>query len=202
MRRIQKILLGTFFAGVLISGIGTGAAIAEYSSFTYLGERVLGQEKMTTTNLDYTFSPEKGAIQIFPIQYGYYGGDALEILEDPAVPEGTVRFEITCNPNLAEPFLRFTEFEEENGTGSGNMNGIQTEQEAAAQQEAGQTPAVQGVLDLDWRNYSSFPVWMEAKDQVIEDLKNKSFASYRLEVIENISIKVNPASRESVLFEE
>ena len=35
MRRIQKILLGTFLAGVLISGIGTGTAIAEYSSFTY-----------------------------------------------------------------------------------------------------------------------------------------------------------------------
>ena len=35
MCRIQKILLGTFLAGVLISGIGTGTAIAEYSSFTY-----------------------------------------------------------------------------------------------------------------------------------------------------------------------
>ena len=201
MRRIQKILLGTFLAGVLISGIGTGAAIAEYSSFTYLGERVLGQEKMTTTSLDYTFSPEKGAIQIFPIQYSYYGGDVLEILEDPAVPEGTVRFEITCNPDLAEPFLHFTEFEQENGTGSENMNGIQTEQEAA-QQEERQTTAVQGFLDLNWRSYSSFPVWMEAKDQMIVDLKNKSFASYRLEAIGNISIKVNPASREFILFEE
>ena len=73
MCRIQKILLGTFLAGVLISGIGTGTAIAEYSSFTYLGERVLGQDKMTTTSLDYTFFPEKGAIRIFPSQYSYYG---------------------------------------------------------------------------------------------------------------------------------
>ena len=177
MRRIQKILLGTFLAGVLISGIGTGTAIAEYSSFTYLGERVLGEDKMTKTSLDYAFSPEKGVIKIFPSQYSYYGGDVLELLEDPSVPEGTVRFEITCNPDLAEPFLHFTEFEEE-------------------------MPAIQGVLDLNWRSYTSFPVWMEAKDQMIEDLKNKSFASYRLEAIENISIKVNPASREFILFEE
>jgi len=73
MCRIQKILLGTFLAGVLISGIGTGTAIAEYSSFTYLGERVLGQDKMTTTSLDYTFFPEKGAIRIFPTSTAIMG---------------------------------------------------------------------------------------------------------------------------------
>ena len=190
MRRIQKILLGIFLAGVLISGIGTGTAIEEYSSFTYLGERVLGQDKMTTTSLDYTFSPEMGAVRIFPSQYSYYSGDTLELLEDPSVPEGTVRFEITCNPDLAEPFLHFTKFEEENGLSSENR------------QETKPQEAVQGVLDLNWRSHASFPAWMEAKDQMIEDLKNKSFASYRLEAIENISIKVNPASREYILFED
>ena len=39
MRKIQKILLGSFLTGVLICGVGAGTAIGEYSSLTYLGER-------------------------------------------------------------------------------------------------------------------------------------------------------------------
>ena len=42
MRKIQKILLGSFLTGVLICGVGAGTAIGEYSSLTYLGERTLG----------------------------------------------------------------------------------------------------------------------------------------------------------------
>ena len=41
MRKIQKILLGSFLTGVLICGVGAGTAIGEYSSLTYLGERTL-----------------------------------------------------------------------------------------------------------------------------------------------------------------
>ena len=114
MCRIQKILLGTFLAGVLISGIGTGTAIAEYSSFTYLGERVLGQDKMTTTSLDYTFFPEKGAIRIFPSQYSYYGGDVLELLEIPSC-SGRERsgLRLPAVQTWRSRFFYFTEFEEE-----------------------------------------------------------------------------------------
>ena len=48
MRKIQKILLGSFLTGVLICGVGAGTAIGEYSSLTYLGERTLGEEKLVT----------------------------------------------------------------------------------------------------------------------------------------------------------
>ena len=34
MRKIQKILLGSFLTGVLICGVGAGTAIGEYSSLT------------------------------------------------------------------------------------------------------------------------------------------------------------------------
>ena len=193
MRKVQKILLGTFLAGVLVSGIGAGTAIGEYSSFTYLGERVLGQENMKKTNLDYEFSPENGAVQIFPSQYSYYVQDVLELLEDSSVPEGTVRFEITCNPDLAEPFLHFTELEEDAFEGESSVKNTQ---------ETEREPAVQGSLVLNWRSYTDFPIWMEAKDQIIEDLKNKSFASYRLEAVRDITVKVNPASRAFILFED
>ena len=46
MRKIQKILLGSFLTGVLICRVGAGTAIGEYSSLTYLGERTLGEEKL------------------------------------------------------------------------------------------------------------------------------------------------------------
>ena len=42
MRRIQKILFGTFLGGVLLCGVGAGTALVEYSSFTYAGEKKIG----------------------------------------------------------------------------------------------------------------------------------------------------------------
>lgn len=44
MRRIQKILFGTFLGGVLLCGVGAGTALVEYSSFTYAGEKKIGWE--------------------------------------------------------------------------------------------------------------------------------------------------------------
>lgn len=70
MRKIQKILLGSFLTGVLICGVGAGTAIGEYSSLTYLGERTLGEEELVTENFDYTFDPELGAIRLPPSWYG------------------------------------------------------------------------------------------------------------------------------------
>ena len=66
MRKIQKILLGGFLAGVLICGVGAGTAIGEYSSLNYLGERTLGEEKLVTENFDYTFDPELGQFAFIP----------------------------------------------------------------------------------------------------------------------------------------
>ena len=105
MRKIQKILLGSFLTGVLICGVGAGTAIGEYSSLTYLGERTLGEEKLVTENFDYTFDPELGAIRLHPSWYG--GRKTAEVQTDDSVPENVIRYEITYLPETIEPELIF-----------------------------------------------------------------------------------------------
>ena len=62
MRRIQKILFGTFLGGVLLCGVGAGTALVEYSSFTYAGEKKIGWEDLETKNLDFSFDRQKGSL--------------------------------------------------------------------------------------------------------------------------------------------
>ena len=51
MRRIQKILAGVFFGGVLLCGIGAGVAFVEFSSFEYGGEKQIGSDVLVTEAL-------------------------------------------------------------------------------------------------------------------------------------------------------
>lgn len=53
MRKIHKIIGGMLVAGVLIAGIGSGVAFAEYSNFEYGGEKVLENSKYITKTVNY-----------------------------------------------------------------------------------------------------------------------------------------------------
>ena len=55
MRRIQKILAGVFFGGVLLCGIGAGVAFVEFSSFEYGGEKQIGSDVLVTEAFDFAF---------------------------------------------------------------------------------------------------------------------------------------------------
>ena len=88
MRRIQKILLGTFLGGVLLCGVGAGTALVEYSSFTYAGEKKIGWEDLETKNLDFSFERQKGSLIV---DTGFWGRRVSDEIEaDPAVPEGII----------------------------------------------------------------------------------------------------------------
>lgn len=95
MRRIQKILFGTFLGGVLLCGVGAGTALVEYSSFTYAGEKKIGWEVLETKNLDFSFcqakrQPDRGHRLLGTESQRWDRGD-------PAVPEGIIRYEVTYN---------------------------------------------------------------------------------------------------------
>lgn len=144
MRKIQKILLGSFLTGVLICGVGAGTAIGEYSSLTYLGERTLGEEKLVTENFDYTFDPELGAIRLHPSWYG--GRETAEVQTDDSVPENVIRYEITYLPETIEPELIFRPgkaeeiFSEEIVTGESEAEAVLTEK---SETEAAETETVE-----------------------------------------------------------
>lgn len=233
MRKIQKILLGSFLTGVLICGVGAGTAIGEYSSLTYLGERTLGEEKLVTENFDYTFDPELGAIRLHPSWYG--GRETAEVQTDDSVPENVIRYEITYLPETIEPELIFRPgkaeeiFSEEIVTGESEAEIAETEAAAteesetetaeteeseieetvAKEEETGEEkesseilkPQIQGDLLLETWYQGDMGIWMEAKDQILADLKDGKIAGYQVPHIKEITIKVNPATESYVIFD-
>lgn len=233
MRKIQKILLGSFLTGVLICGVGAGTAIGEYSSLTYLGERTLGEEKLVTENFDYTFDPELGAIRLHPSWYG--GRKTAEVQTDDSVPENVIRYEITYLPETIEPELIFRPgkaeeiFSEEIVTGESEAEIAETEAAAteesetetavteeseieetvAKEAETGEEkesseilkPQIQGDLLLETWYQGDMGIWMEAKDQILADLKDGKIAGYQVPHIKEITIKVNPATEPYVIFD-
>lgn len=273
MRKIQKILLGSFLTGVLICGVGAGTAIGEYSSLTYLGERTLGEEKLVTENFDYTFDPELGAIRLHPSWYG--GRETAEVQTDDSVPENVIRYEITYLPETIEPELIFrpgkaeeifseeivaeeseteaaeaeeseaeaavieevvaeeseaevavteetvaeeSEAEaaeaeavetEESETETAETGESETEETVAKEEETGEEkesseilkPQIQGDLLLETWYQGDMGIWMEAKDQILADLKDGKIAGYQVPHIKEITIKVNPATEPYVIFD-
>lgn len=233
MRKIQKILLGSFLTGVLICGVGAGTAIGEYSSLTYLGERTLGEEELVTENFDYTFDPELGAIRLHPSWYG--GRKTAEVQTDDSVPENVIRYEITYLPETIEPELIFRPgkaeeiFSEEIVTGESEAEIAETEAAAteesetetaeteeseieetvAKEEETGEEkesseilkPQIQGDLLLETWYQGDMGIWMEAKDQILADLKDGKIAGYQVPHIKKITIKVNPATEPYVIFD-
>lgn len=283
MRKIQKILLGSFLTGVLICGVGAGTAIGEYSSLTYLGERTLGEEKLVTENFDYTFDPELGAIRLHPSWYG--GRETAEVQTDDSVPENVIRYEITYLPETIEPELIFrpgkaeeifseeivaeeseteaaeaeesgiemaetgeseaeaavteetvaeeSETEaaeteetvtEESETETAEAEAVETEESetetavteeseteetVAKEEETGEEkesseilkPQIQGDLLLETWYQGDMGIWMEAKDQILADLKDGKIAGYQVPHIKKITIKVNPATEPYVIFD-
>lgn len=226
MRKIQKILLGGFLAGVLICGVGAGTAIGEYSSLNYLGERTLGEEKLVTENFDYTFDPELGAIRLHPSWYG--GRETAGIETDASVPENVIRYEITYLPETIEPELIFrprnveeslTEESEPEETAAEETTAEETTAEesepektaaketAPEETEPEETAAeenanlrIQGDLLLETWYHGDLGIWMEAKDQILADLKDGRIAGYQVPHIKEITIKVNPVTAPYVIF--
>ena len=99
MKRMHKILLAVFCTGVLLTGIGVGALVTEFSALAYGGKEILGGTDMRTENLDVEFEPDEEKLFIG----GWYRWDQDAILTDVGIPENTVRFQVTYNKERIAP---------------------------------------------------------------------------------------------------
>lgn len=184
MRNVQKILIGVFVAGVVLGGIGTGIALEEFSGLRYGGRTVVGEEHLVTRELDFHF-PIEGKTLI--LGYNYNGRLKQEelLVEDITVPVGTIRYEVTYNEQVVKPFLQFDEYEEE-----------EVEEETWEEEETKSEksePIYAGILRLR-ASYigNGFELFMENKDRILEELRQKKLSSYELAEITNLRIRVNP----------
>ena len=184
MRNVQKILIGVFVAGVVLGGIGTGIALEEFSDLRYGGRTVVGEEHLVTRELDFHF-PIEGKTLI--LGYNYNGSLKQEelLVEDITVPVGTIRYEVTYNEQVVKPFLTFDEYEEEE---------VEEEIWEAEETESEKNePVYAGILRLR-ASYigDGFELFMENKDRILEELRQKKLSSYELAEITNLRIRVNP----------
>lgn len=190
MRKIQKILIGAFLGGVLLGGIGTGVAVAEYSSISYMGEKRIGEENLITKDFDFEFQPEDGEILL---ERNYWTERAVSMIEeDPAVPVGVIRYQVTYNPEVITPYLSLEERDVDAGDG-------ETEDESTEHNATAQNTREQGILSLHAEYHSdSFEQWMEYKDEILAGLKRGEISSYRVLDMDGIRILVNPETKQYV----
>lgn len=188
MSKLQKILLSVFLAGVMLCGMGTGIAVVEYSSLTYEGTRILGEDNMVTKDYDYEIVSEPDEVLLLRLDSytrSYMPQDA-EIVEDQTVPAGTVRYRITYNEDLVRPELTFIPYKNENVEGESR--------DTDNHQENGNVKSTYaGELSLDILYLGNeFDLIMKNKDMILNDLKHGKFASYDLPYVNSMAILVNP----------
>lgn len=116
MRKVQKVLLLAFGAGILLCGIGTGVALVEYSSFDYEGTKVLGEDQMVTRDFDYEIDGDTDEVLLLRLDsfMARYMSSDSDITADQIVPPGTVRYRITYNESLVSPELTFIPYDKDN----------------------------------------------------------------------------------------
>ena len=170
MKNIKYILLGIFLGGIVLAGVGTGIAFWEYASFQYKGEQEIGEIEEQTKTLEYRIPSEKDKRKILIRQCMRTN---QKVKEDKKVPEGMIQYEVTYNATYAEPYLVYDRFE-----GYEDYRGVLN-------------------LNLNYKK-SDFEIFMENKDQILKDLKEKKIASYKQTDIKKVVIKVNPKTRKQI----
>ena len=191
-RRI--LYVGIFLAGALLMGAGGGIALAEYSSFEYLGERVLGQEHMGVTQLMAERNPELP----FTVRGGGWDQGKVEFVVDDTVPDDRLIFQVEYNDQAITPYIdkELTKLDpevwEETESWLSQEEGDGTE--AALEGEtpaAPEPPALREDFFL-WAYVDNdlTSVW-QAKDELLADLKARSFHTYDVSYWGTITVRMS-----------
>lgn len=172
--RVIMIAAGVFCAGVLLGGIGTGVAIAEYTNLEYSGQHILGEENMKTENLDVTVTPKDGHKIL--VRQDYYRGNGEQY--DDSIPMNTVRYVVRYHTELVSVRARYEEYDLED------------------RDRDDTTPEYQGEVYMNW-NYigDEFDLLMRNKDKILGDLKQGKVGSYQTRAIESIEVWMNPGMK-------
>lgn len=168
----NKLLLGIFLTGVLLFGIGTGIAFAEYSAFSYEGEVALGTEKNEVDTKEYIvpLSDKKTRINNYTMK-------EMDVVEDKKLKDGQVRIEVISNPDYVQNYWNYEPYDDsflEEGYDPEYINGYEGE--------------IQIHLG---RKMGEFELFMEYKDDILKDLKDKVVKSYYLDAVKSVTVKAN-----------
>lgn len=109
INQLRMIAAGVFCIGVLMGGVGTGIAFADFSGFSYQAVKA-PQEEMETETFTYEIAPEdEERIWV----RGHLYDQKCMIVEQEDVPENLVEVEVVYNPELCQPYMETQENAEE-----------------------------------------------------------------------------------------
>lgn len=172
-KRIFRLtMLGVFCAGLLMIGIGAGVAFAEYSSFTYAGQRVPERAREQSQSFTVAVDPEANWIEISGRSPGLeqlMEAARIEVSED--LEPGTVRLDFQYRS--MGPQIRVS----------------------WDQSPLGNT------IRLYWTGGSDMDMLMSYKDQILEDIRNHQLGDYVAIQLTEAVITVNPADAEKIVLD-
>ena len=211
MRKLRVVLFAAFLIGVLLAGVGAGLTMVEWSSLEYGGTKLLDSEYLVTEDFDFTLKDDGSTLILGE---SYYTNRYLDgIVEDSSVPEGIVRYQVTYNQALVDPFLQYIPYDREEETGEETVKespeetgeefevetGAESGEEIVPEAPEERAPVIDGILRL-MRSYhgDEFRLFMENKDEMLSDLKKGRLSNYEVADITDVKILVNPATRPRV----
>lgn len=173
---MNMIMVAIFLCGILLVGIGTGVAFGEYSALEYGGEKEIDISERREITLEQKIVTGKKAKKT--ILYNHYGDD-YELKEDKKVPEGIVRYEVTYDSKHVQPELQYTDYSEVK----------YSEEETYYEGE---------LYIVSHRTVNEMELFMELKDEALNDLKNGKISSYLYNPVEKVVVRVNPRTMQYI----
>lgn len=172
-RAFRLTMLGVLCTGLLLVGIGAGVAFAEYSSFTYAGQRVPGNAQAQSQSITAALDPEAEQIRIFGA--GNRLSDRLletaRIEVDEDQEPGTVRLDLQYQSIGPKIYASW------NGAETGNT------------------------IRLYWAGGSDVELLLAYKDQVLKDIRSHQIGDYVTGQLTEAVITVNPADEMKIVLD-
>ncbi|WP_298019153.1 hypothetical protein [uncultured Dysosmobacter sp.] len=166
-------MLGILCGGLLLVGVGAGVAFAEYSTFTYAGERVPEQAQLQSASFTAQVDPEAQQIVI-----GGYGTGLYQL-------EETARIE--TSEDLEPGTLQF-DFQ---------YRSIGPKLDLSWDRE----PLGDSIRLYWYNNESELNLLLSCKDQLLADIRDHQIGDYAAVQLTDAVITVNPAGAEKILFD-
>lgn len=207
MRKIYKIAGIMLVAGVLVMGIGSGVAFAEYSAFEYGGEAVLeGSERFTKT-LQYKVDKETRIVNEKQMQKTTEAsleeeqtdkmvdknGQQKEKEDSEDTPENELKEKKRLNIRIYSPHTIVYDSSVSKDMVQFTISYLSDNQDVKPEiiVENSEETKESIYLDCDFC-YNDFRDLMRVKDPILADLKNHRISDYQLDRIEMVEVRVNP----------
>lgn len=160
-----------FGIGVLICGLGCGVAFAQYSGFSYAGERFIGENNIVTETIEKNIDSDSKLI-IYPVvKYC-----EINQIADEEVPSDKIMFDVEYNSDVIDLKVDMAEHEKDEYL-----------EEPETEFYFGDYTSSDGVKEM-----------FVLKDELLKDLKDKKIGSYSVTGIKSITVKVNPINYERI----